>query len=95
MPTKTLAEPTAEDMTVESIRPRVKGETTFVDDLITFAVDTANQCLVPTGIAKTHWDGLSGAERFYLKGEAVGSSRNRKSGAYSLQYQRMSSVETM
>jgi hypothetical protein len=31
------------------------------------AVDTANQCLVPPGIAKVHWDGLTGAERFYLK----------------------------
>jgi putative DNA methylase len=38
-----------------------------VDSLIAFAVDTANQCLVPSGIAKIHWDGLSGAERFYLK----------------------------
>lgn len=55
------------DMTAEAIRPRVKGETTFVDDLITFAVDTANQCLVPQGIPKAHWDKLSGAERFYLK----------------------------
>src|SRR6267142_3120373 len=40
------------DMTAEAIRPRVKGETTFVDGLIAFAVDTANQCLVPPGIAK-------------------------------------------
>ncbi len=55
------------DMTVEAIRPRVKGETTFVDGLIAFAVDTANQCLVPQGIPKSHWDKLSGAERFYLK----------------------------
>lgn len=55
------------DMTVEAIRPRVKGETTFVDGLITFAVDTANQFLVPQGISKTDWDQLSGAERFYLK----------------------------
>jgi putative DNA methylase len=55
------------DMTAEAIRPRVKGETTFVDGLIAFAVDTANQCLVPEGIPKSHWDGLSGAERFYLK----------------------------
>ena len=55
------------DMTVEAIRPRVKGETTFVDGLIVFAVDTANQCLVPQGIPQTHWDKLSGAERFYLK----------------------------
>ena len=55
------------DMTSEAIRPRVKGETTFVDGLIAFAVDTANQCLVPKGIPKSHWDKLSGAERFYLK----------------------------
>jgi putative DNA methylase len=55
------------DMTAEAIRPRVKGETTFVDGLIVFAVDTANQCLVPQGIAKSHWDRLSAAERFYLK----------------------------
>jgi putative DNA methylase len=55
------------DMTAEAIRPRVKGETTFVDGLISFAVDTANQCLVPQGIIQAHWDKLSGAERFYLK----------------------------
>jgi putative DNA methylase len=55
------------DMTAEAIRPRVKGETTFVDGLIGFAVATANQCLVPQGIAKGQWDRLSGAERFYLK----------------------------
>lgn len=55
------------DMTTEAIRPRVKGETTFVDGLIAFAVDTANRCLVPQGLAKGVWDRLSGAERFYLK----------------------------
>lgn len=55
------------DMTAEAIRPRVKGETTFVDGLIAFAVDTANQYLVPQGIAKAYWDKLNGAERFYLK----------------------------
>lgn len=55
------------DMTIEAIRPRVKGETTFVDGLIAFAVDTANQCLVPQGLPKAHWDKLFGAERFYLK----------------------------
>ena len=55
------------DMTVEAIRPRVKGETTFVDGLIAFAVDTANRCLVPQGIGKGVWDKLRPAERFYLK----------------------------
>src|ERR1043165_9566940 len=46
------------DMTTEARRPRVKGETTFVDGLIAFAVDTANQCLVPQGLIKAHWDRL-------------------------------------
>jgi putative DNA methylase len=55
------------DMTAEAIRPRVKGETTFVDGLIAFAVDTANQCLVPEGIAQAHWNGFAGVERWYLK----------------------------
>lgn len=55
------------DMTVESLRPRVKGQTTFVEDLITFAVETANGCLVPQGIEKGHWDKLQPSERFYLK----------------------------
>jgi putative DNA methylase len=55
------------DMPAEAIRPRVRGETTFVDGLIAFAVDTANQSLVPQGLSKTHWDRLTGAERFYLK----------------------------
>ena len=55
------------DMASEAIRPRVKNETTFVDDLIAFAVDTANQSLVPQGISDSLWKKLSGAERFYLK----------------------------
>lgn len=55
------------DMTAEASRPRVKGETTFVDGLIAFAVDTANQCLVPQGIFNATWNRLAGAERFYLK----------------------------
>lgn len=55
------------NMPTEAIRPRVKGEITFVDDLIAFAVDTANQCLVPEGILKSHWDKLTSADRFYLK----------------------------
>lgn len=55
------------DMTSEAIRPRVKGEKTFVDELIDFAVGLANQQLVPQGIKKIHWEKLKPAERFYLK----------------------------
>lgn len=55
------------DMPSEAIKPRVKGEKTFVDNLIEFAVSTANQALVPQGLDKTTWDKLSSAERFILK----------------------------
>ncbi len=55
------------DMASEAIRPRVRGQTTFVDELIGFAVGVANQSLVPKGIDRGHWDKLKPAERFYLK----------------------------
>ncbi|NJD03473.1 MAG: DUF1156 domain-containing protein [Ruminiclostridium sp.] len=55
------------DMTIEAIRPRIVGQKTFVDEMIEFAVDIANQCLVPNGIHKTNWDKLLPSERFYLK----------------------------
>lgn len=55
------------DMTIEASRPRLRGEATFVDSLIAFAVDTANRSLVPQGIEPGAWNRLSGAERFYLK----------------------------
>ncbi len=64
------------DMATEAIRPRVKGQTTFVDELIEFAVGVANEALVPIGIEKAHWDKLKPAERFYLKMlelEAIGA----------------------
>lgn len=55
------------NMPSEAMRPRVKGESTFVDGLIDFAVATANQCLVPQDIGKPAWDRLGPVERFYLK----------------------------
>jgi putative DNA methylase len=55
------------DMVAEALRPRVKGESSFVDELIAFAVDVANQYLVPQGIARAVWGKLTNAERFYLK----------------------------
>jgi putative DNA methylase len=55
------------DMTTEALRPRTKGATSFVDELIDFAVGVANEALVPSGIEKSLWDALKPAERFYLK----------------------------
>jgi putative DNA methylase len=55
------------DMTREALRPRKKGETTIVDELTEFAVQTANEFLVPDGLDRNLWLELNGAERFYLK----------------------------
>jgi putative DNA methylase len=55
------------DMAAEALRPRTKGTTSFVDELIEFAVGVANESLVPTGIDKALWDACKPAERFYLK----------------------------
>ena len=55
------------DMTREALRPRKKGETTIVDELTEFAVQTANEFLVPDGLERELWLELNGAERFYLK----------------------------
>ena len=55
------------DMTREALRPRTSGTTTFVDELIDFAVTTANGHMRPTGFDEAVWAKLNGCERFYLK----------------------------
>lgn len=55
------------DMTREALRPRKKGEKTLVDELTEFAVQTANEFLVPDGLERELWLDLNGSERFYLK----------------------------
>lgn len=54
-------------MPQEALRPRVKGQTTMVDDLIRFATERANEFLVPRGVSRETWSKLKGVERFYLK----------------------------
>lgn len=55
------------DMVVEAEAPRIKGEETFVDELIDFAVQTAVQFLVPVGFEKEEWQKLQPIERLYMK----------------------------
>lgn len=55
------------DMTAEALRPRTKGEKGVVGEIIDFAVQVANEHLVPEGLSASTWDQLSGSERFYLK----------------------------
>jgi putative DNA methylase len=65
------------EMALEALRPRVKGQKTFVDELIEFAVEVANRSLVPQGIEKSCWDKLQPAERFYLKMLEIESQGSR------------------
>lgn len=55
------------DMTVEAMRPRAKNERTVIDDIIEYAVQVANEHLVPEGMDEHTWRRLTGTERFYLK----------------------------
>lgn len=55
------------DMTAEASRPRKKSEQGFVERIIDYAVQVANEHMVPTGLTSRLWQGLSGTERFYLK----------------------------
>lgn len=55
------------DMTEEAVRPRQKGEKGFVERIIDFAVQVANEHMVPDGLTPRLWGQLSGTERFYLK----------------------------
>jgi putative DNA methylase len=55
------------EMAREALRPRVAGTTTFVDELIDFAVTTANSHMRPAGLDEAVWAKLNGSERFYLK----------------------------
>ena len=64
-----------QDMTAEALRPRQRGETSLVNEVIDFAVQVANEHLVPEGLPPAAWERLKGPERFYLKMleiEAVG-----------------------
>lgn len=54
-------------MPQESLRPRVKDQATMVDELIEFAVNIANEYLVPEGVDRAVWENCTGIERFYLK----------------------------
>lgn len=56
------------DMTREALRPRAaRGEINIVDEMIALAVQTANELMVPEGVAEGMWERLGQLERFYLK----------------------------
>ena len=56
-----------EDVTSFALRPRKRGETTVVDEIVQQAAEAANNLLVPEGLEKDTWAKLSGIQRFYLR----------------------------
>jgi putative DNA methylase len=57
----------AEDVTAFALRPRRKGETTVVDEIVEQAAETANGLLVPEGLERETWQAIGGIQRFYLR----------------------------
>jgi adenine-specific DNA methylase len=55
------------DMAMEAIRPQGRGERNLVNEVIEFAVQVANEHMVPEGMSSKTWGKLTGAERFYFK----------------------------
>lgn len=56
-----------QDMAAEALRPRQTDGTDLVKEIIDFAVQVANEYLVPEGISAKLWERLNGPERFYLR----------------------------
>jgi putative DNA methylase len=70
------------DMTKEALRPRRAGEKNLVGEIIDFAVQVANEHMVPENMAPKLWEGLTGAERFYLKMMDIETTSLRKLDNY-------------
>ncbi|MCY2991328.1 MAG: DUF1156 domain-containing protein [Planctomycetota bacterium] len=70
------------DMTAEALRPRQKGETSLVNEIIDFAVQVANEHLVPEGLPGETWERLQGSERFFLKMLALEAAGLKKLDNY-------------
>jgi adenine-specific DNA methylase len=70
------------DIAYELTRQRRKGEETPIANIITEAVKTASNYLVPTDFDAYTWKLLTAEERFYLKGLDIGSHGEHRTGAY-------------
>lgn len=70
------------DMTVEALRPRATNERTLIDDIIEYAVQVANEHLVPEGMGEQTWRKLTGTERFYLKMMDIETTGSKKVDNY-------------
>jgi len=69
------------DMTREALRPRTGGAT-LIDEIMDYAVQVANEYLVPEGLEAKDWDRLKGSERFYLRMLDVEAAGGKKLDNY-------------
>ena len=70
------------DMTREALRPRRPGEKNLVGEIIEFAVQVANEHMVPEHMPPEIWGRLSGPERFYFKMMDIETTPLRKLDNY-------------
>ena len=70
------------DMAREASRPRPQGAKNLVSDVIEFAVQVANEHMVPGGMNPKTWESLTGAERFYFKMMDIETTGARKLDNY-------------
>lgn len=70
------------DMAKEAVRPNAKGERGLVTEVIDFAVQVANEHMVPEGMTRNVWERLTGSERFYFKMMDIETTGARKLDNY-------------
>jgi putative DNA methylase len=70
------------DVTYELSKPRKKGETSPIEQVIGNAVKVACDFLLPRGFDAFVWKTLTPDERFYLKGLDLESHGEHRAGAY-------------
>lgn len=70
------------DMAKEALRVRSKVERSLVGEIIDFAVQIANEHMVPEGMSAKVWERLTGAERFYYRMMDVETTGARKLDNY-------------
>ncbi len=71
-----------EDVTTFALRPRVRGETTVVDEIVQQAAEAANSLLVPEGLKPEAWARLTGIERFVFRMMDMETTGSRKLDNY-------------
>lgn len=70
------------DISYELSKPRQKGQTSPIEQIIANAVKVACDYLVPQGFNSYTWKTLTPDERFYLKGLDIESHGEYRSSAY-------------